>query len=138
MMNQSTIIMPCNNTGPTDPSTTAGWKYLDFDWSNWKGTGGADGWAKAKPMDCEERMVKQVMITAAAHPDQRAFVYRNFVKALPWFKTVRQKLTDPRYAAWFIRFSEAVVANHSLAHVPVCDDNYAPPLCSDLYHDQDQ
>ena len=60
-MNQSTIIMPCNNTGPTDPATTAGWKYLDFDWSNWKGTGTSDGWAKSKPMDCEERMVKQVV-----------------------------------------------------------------------------
>ena len=46
-MNQSTVIMPCNYTGPTNPSTTAGWKYLDFDWSNWKGKGSADGWVRA-------------------------------------------------------------------------------------------
>lgn len=23
-------------------------------------------------------------------------------------------------------------------HVPACDTNYDPPLCSDLYHDQEQ
>lgn len=53
-MNLSTIIMPCNGTGPTDPESTKGWAYIDFDWSNWKGIGSADGWAKHKPMDCEE------------------------------------------------------------------------------------
>ena len=40
----STIIMPCNNTGFTDPQTTLGWGIVDFDWSNKKGTGTADGW----------------------------------------------------------------------------------------------
>ena len=30
MMNLSTIIMPCNNTGYTDPSTTLGWGIVDF------------------------------------------------------------------------------------------------------------
>ncbi len=70
-MNKSTIIMPCNDTGPTDPQSTKGWAYVDFDWSNWKGTGTSDGWAKAKPMDCEERMVKQVQMTVAASPDTK-------------------------------------------------------------------
>ena len=46
MMNASTIIMPCNNTGFTDPASTAGWGIVDFDWSNSKGTGNAAGWAK--------------------------------------------------------------------------------------------
>ena len=137
-MNQSTLIMPCNNTGSTNPASTKGWAYVDFDWSNWKGTGAADGWAKHKPMDCEELMVKQVDLTVAASPDTKAFVYRNMIKALPWFTSVREKLTDPAYGAWFMNFSAAVVANHSAAHVPVCDDNYSPPLCSTFYHDQSQ
>lgn len=34
VMNQSTIIMPCNNSGFTDPETTKGWSVIDFDWSN--------------------------------------------------------------------------------------------------------
>ena len=51
MMNQSTIIMPCNNSGFTDPKSTLGWSIVDFDWSNAKGTGNAPGWAKHSPMD---------------------------------------------------------------------------------------
>ena len=37
LMNLSTIIMPCNDTGYTDPKTTLGWGVVDFDWSNGKG-----------------------------------------------------------------------------------------------------
>jgi hypothetical protein len=60
MMNASTIIMPCNDTGFTDPETTKGWGVVDFDWSNAKGTGTAPGWAKHSPMDDEEMLFKQV------------------------------------------------------------------------------
>jgi hypothetical protein len=59
-MNRSSIIMSCNYTGPTEPKSIQGWSFVDFDWSNWKGRGTADGWAKHQPMDCEELMVKQV------------------------------------------------------------------------------
>ena len=54
------------------------------------------------------------------------------------YTTVRVKVTDPAYSAWFMKFSDAVIANHSAAHVPVCDTNYNPPRCSNLYHDQEQ
>merc|ERR1719428_406319 len=60
------------------------------------------------------------------------------VKALPWFTSVRKKITDPAYAPWFMNFSKEVIADPSLAHVPLCDNNYDPPLCSNLYHDQSQ
>ena len=30
------IIMPCNETGLTDPQSTKGWGIVDFDWSNAK------------------------------------------------------------------------------------------------------
>jgi hypothetical protein len=33
-------------------------------------------------MDCEEMLVKQVEMTAAASPGTRSFIYRNAVKAL--------------------------------------------------------
>ena len=76
-MNKSTIIMPCNYTGPTDPASTAGWAIVDFDWSNWKGRDDSEGWSKHKPMDCEELLVKQVEMTTAASPDTTVWVYRN-------------------------------------------------------------
>ena len=56
-MNLSTIIQPCNSTGYTDPESTKGWGIVDFDWSNGKGTGSADGWAKHQPMDDEEMLL---------------------------------------------------------------------------------
>ena len=30
LLNKSTIIMPCNYTGYTDPNTTLGWGIVDF------------------------------------------------------------------------------------------------------------
>ena len=84
MMNKSTIIMPCNDTGFTDPSTTLGWGIVDFDWSNGKGTGTADGWAKHKPMDDEKLLGEQVLMTAAATKGTTVWVYRNTVYGYPW------------------------------------------------------
>ena len=52
---------------------------IDFDWSNWKGKGAADGWAKKKPMDCEERLATQVKMTTEASPSTKVWVYRNSV-----------------------------------------------------------
>ena len=59
------------------------------------------------------------------------FVYRNLVKALPWFTSVREKIMDPAYSGWFLQFS-----GEGNYHVPQCDDNYSPPRCSNFYHDQ--
>ena len=120
-MNRSTILMPCNMSGILRPSWTRGWGIVDVDWSNAKGE-----WAKAKPMNCEEMLADQARLTTAATPGSTVWVYRNSIKALPWFTTVRVKLTDPDYAAWFMRFSAAIVANHSAAHVPVCDGTTTP------------
>lgn len=123
--------MTCNYSGLNDPAVTAGWTIVDFDWSNDKAE-----WAAAKPMDCEERLVTQVQLTAAASPGTTSFVYRNAIKALPWYTLVRNKVTDPAYAAWFMKFGPPTVGNGW--HVPQCDTNYDPPLCTDLYHDQEQ
>jgi len=79
-MNKSTILMVCNYSGYTDPQSTKGWSIVDYDWSNAKGTGGSDGWAKHKPMDCEEMLVKQVNMAYAVSPETSFMVYRNFVK----------------------------------------------------------
>ena len=95
---------------------------------------------------------------------KRYMAYRNFVKALPLLTSVREIMDDPSYDVWFINFSSAVQANHSLSHVPVCEANMTlcagkpggscshaggwscpcaeevlqPARCSHLYHDQSQ
>lgn len=78
--------------------------------------------------DCEERLIVQAAMVKAVNPDTKVFVYRNLVKALPWYTSVWTKLADPQYAGWFLKFSGA-----NNYHVPQCDDTYSPPLCSDFY-----
>jgi hypothetical protein len=84
-------------------------------------------------MDCEERLLSQAAMVKAVNPDTKVFVYRNLVKALPWYTSVWKKLADPAFSGWFLPFSGS--GNY---HVPACDTTYSPPLCSDRYHDQDQ
>ena len=66
---------------------------MSYDWSNAKVE-----WAAAKPMDCEQRLQTQARMTKARNADTHVFVYRNVVKALPWFASVREKLDDPACA----------------------------------------
>lgn len=53
----------------------------------------------------------------------------------PWYTSVRTILEDPAYSDWFIKFGPPTV-NGTSWHSPKCDKNYAPPLCSDYYHNQ--
>jgi len=41
-------------------------------------------------MNCEELLIQQVEMTAAASPGTTSFVYRNAIKALPWCESARQ------------------------------------------------
>lgn len=131
-LNLSTIVQPCNYSGYFNPAALSRFAVVDFDWSNAKQL-----WANDRPMRCEERLIEQVAMTKAANPAARVFVYRNLVKALPWYTSVREKISDPAYAGWFLKFGAPTV-NGTSYHVPTCDDSYSPPLCSGLYHDRDQ
>ena len=100
-------------------------------------------WAKKKPMTCEEDLLTQVQLSAAdaalkGNPGQRYYVYRNSIKALSWFSSVRELLVDPAYAKWILPFSATPPINGSRYYSPPCDSNYDPPLCSALFHDQTQ
>eukprot|EP01060_Flectonema_neradi_P012834 TRINITY_DN19614_c0_g1_i1.p1 TRINITY_DN19614_c0_g1~~TRINITY_DN19614_c0_g1_i1.p1 ORF type:complete len:414 (+),score=69.34 TRINITY_DN19614_c0_g1_i1:47-1243(+) len=124
MLNRSTIVMACNETGYFDADAVAKlskFGVVDIDWSNAK-----ELWSKTSPMDCEERLVKQAEVIKAASPTTKVFVYRNIVKALPWFTDVREKITDPAYEGWFLKFKDK-----GPYHVNPC----ANDKCSNLYHD---
>ena len=53
-------------------------------------------------MDCQERLVTQAEMTKKVNPRTKVWVYRNIVKALPWFTDVRIKINDPQYSGWFL------------------------------------
>ena len=147
-MQQSTIAMPCNYTGFMDMSGDIGkFGIIDFDWSNAKQI-----WANAQPMSSEELLVEQSKRrksaicpktcpypkgcpNKAACPQAKTWVYRNFVKALPWYTSVREKLEDPRYSGFFLKFDPTQKGQY---HVPDCDTDFSPAKCSVFYHDQEQ
>ena len=90
-------------------------------------------------MDAELRMVEQAAITKGRNADAHVWVYRNLVKALPWLGSVREKLVDPAYSGFFLKFDASRKGNYS---VPACDTSWSKihktPLCSVFYHDQEQ
>ena len=133
MMNLSTIIMPCNNSGFTDPEATKGWGVVDFDWSNAKGKKDAPGWVKHSPMDDEEMLFEQVKMTTQATNGTTVWVYRCSIYAYPWYTSVRTILDDPAYSDWFIKFKE-----EGPWFSPKCDTYGNPPKCSDNFHMQEQ
>jgi hypothetical protein len=101
----STLVMTCNNSGWSNPHRGAQFGIASYDWSNAKAQ-----WAAAKPMDCEERLLEQAMQTKSQNRQTHTWVYRNLVKALPWFSTVRNKLDDPQYEGFFFEvFSKHIV-----------------------------
>ena len=93
--------MPCNLSGYFDYRIAGRFAVVDYDWSNgkemwanpqeWGGGLAADG-----KMDCQERLLKQAQLTKAHARklgiDQQVWVYRNLVKALPWYSSVRALL----------------------------------------------
>jgi hypothetical protein len=150
-MMRSTVLYTCNNTGMHDVSHAVKFGLVVYDWSNAKAL-----WANAHPMDSEELLTKQAEMVLAADPgvpgeQPRVWVYRNTIKALNWYGSVRDKLDDPKYASWFIKFKgfgnspypggQGRAVNESF-HVPTCDwygdDKAGPPKCSGFYHDQEQ
>lgn len=128
-MAKSTISMQCNSSGWSSEARGATFGIVSYDWSNAKAQ-----WAAVKPMDCEERLLEQARMTKHAG-GEHVWVYRNIVKALPWFSSVRAKLLDPRYAGWFLRFDASTPSSEY--HVPACAAENATK-CSRFYHDQEQ
>jgi hypothetical protein len=110
-----------------------GYSLVNVDWSN-----GKNSWATATPMNATEMLVAQAAVLTAANPNQRVWIYKNIVKALPFFSEVREKLIDPAYSGWFLPFKSGGSLPNGTYHVPTCDTAFDPPRCSTLYHDQEQ
>ena len=125
-MSMSTIIQPCNFSGQMNASFLAKWGVVSVDWSNAHAV-----WANVVPMNSDELLLEQAQSIKAINNNTKIFVYRNLVKALPWFTSVREKLVDPEYAGWFLQFKDG--ANGKDYFSPACTRGQG---CSKFYHDQ--
>jgi hypothetical protein len=129
-MPTSTIVQPCNYSGLYDydafPALSR-YGIVDYDWSN-----GKKAWINSSPMDCEEMLVEQAARHKAKTPDARVFVYRNLVKALPWFTEVRELLQNRSHWDWFISYEGCRTASGEY----VCRNNETGEVDvgSNLFH----
>uniref|UniRef100_A0A7S3FFR1 Uncharacterized protein n=1 Tax=Haptolina ericina TaxID=156174 RepID=A0A7S3FFR1_9EUKA len=80
-------------------------------------------------MDSDQKLVDEATRASRAAPDTQIWIYRNLVIAYAEFVQVREKLEDPQYAGWFLRFG----GNESA--LPRCDP---AGHCSDLFHTPSQ
>jgi len=150
-MTLSSLTMQCNGTGWSSPQRGAEFGIVSYDWSNFKS--GVDGWAAAQPMNSEERLFHQASLMKEESPSTKVFLYRNLVWAMPWFKSVREKLDDPSYAGFFLHFDKNKYAewhkSHPHGESGISANDTAPfhvspcaaensHKCSIFYHDQNQ
>ena len=119
-MRRSTQLMACNNSGYHNVAEAARYGVAVYDWSNAKRL-----WANTRPMNDDERLTAQAEMVIAADPgvtgeQPRVWQYRNTIKALNWIGQVREKLDDPVYSGWFVRFRDyrGPASNHSCATPP--------------------
>eukprot|EP00911_Craspedida_sp_UC1_P002171 UC1_evm2s1666 len=143
-MSQSTALYGCNSSGPLhNVEEAAAYGIMVYDWSHAKLQ-----WANSHPMNDDAHLLAQAEAVLAVKPgvpgeQPPVWVYRNKIKALNWIGQVREKLDDPAYAGWFVRFKDykGRTSNNSY-HVPACDwygdAKSGPPKCSGFYHDQGQ
>lgn len=125
-------MQPCNGSGPITPESVKQYAIVSVDWSSQKNL-----WVQGRPMDASTPLVEQAALLSRANPGQKVWLYMNAVIAYPWFPLIRKKMLDPAYSEWFLKFGPSPFSNGSF-HVPQCDTNWSPPLCTDFYHSQDQ
>jgi hypothetical protein len=154
-MKRSTVLYTCNNSGMHAVSHAVEYGTVVYDWSNAKKI-----WANAHPMSSEELITEQAEMVLAVDPgvegyNPRVWAYRNSIKALNWYSSVREKLDDPKYSSWFAKFrgfddktypggtqkDSMGKDTNGTFHVPTCDwygTAAKPAKCSGFYHDQEQ
>eukprot|EP00039_Didymoeca_costata_P011009 m.150873 g.150873 ORF g.150873 m.150873 type:complete len:528 (-) comp15030_c0_seq17:134-1717(-) len=141
-MSRSTLLYNCNASGMHDVREAVRYGVVVYDWSNAKHL-----WVNNHPMNDDDLLTKQaemVLDVDRGIPGEqpRVWVYRNKAKGLNWYGSVREKLDDPQYAGWFVKFKNYTGrASNNSYHTPACDwfgTKENPPKCSGFYHDQKQ
>ena len=130
-------LLPPALAPPLSPAPLSKYPHLaefglvDYDWSNAKKT-----WVDMSPMDADGMLVRQAARNKARNPTAKVFVYRNIVKALPWYTEVRKLLQNQSHWGWFIPYEKCRTAAGNY----VCTNNVTGKVdaTANLYHDEMQ
>lgn len=127
-LSKSTMIQTCEAPG-MDDSYLRDWGVVSYDWSN-----AASVWHSDSPNDCDQKMVGQAASAKRTAPDTKVWIYRNLAQAYAEFTQIREKLSDPNFQGWFVKFGANVTDDDP--DTPRCTKNprSGKMLCSDLFH----
>jgi len=91
-----------------------------------------DLWSQHSPKDADIMMLQQAERIKALAPDTRVWVYRNLAQGYANFVQLREKLEDPAYSGWWIKFGP----HNDPMLTPPCEFNprLNRTLCTDLFH----
>ena len=126
-MFDSSIIMPCNYTGPFDLDYSTKWGIADLDWSNSKAQ-----WVQNHPMTSEEELVTAATAIRGRSNRTKVWIYRNLVWAPSWFTDIREKIISK--PEWFIRFKQDGPYNNTKCTFGKCSDLFHSQFQSPEYH----
>lgn len=86
-------------------------------------------WGHHSPKNSDEMMLAQAVQMKSIAPDTKIYVYRNLAQAYANFAQFREKLEDPLYSDWWLKFGPE-------STMPRCELNprLNRTLCSDLFH----
>jgi hypothetical protein len=77
-------------------------------------------------------MLDQAAASKAHAPNTKIWIYRNLAQAYAEFGQIREKLEDPQFSGWFLKFDNAT---NDEKVTPRCSTNSRnKTLCSDLFH----
>jgi hypothetical protein len=86
------------------------------------------GSGSAPTSAAKEMLVEQAARHKAKTPDARVFVYRNLVKALPWFTEVRELLQNKSRWDWFISYERLPLHKVLQVASSPCDEVQIPKI----------
>jgi hypothetical protein len=88
-------------TNVSQAAAMARWGVLSFDWATL-----SDEWAGDMPSDDDQKLLDAATYLKAAAPETKAWIYRSLVNPISTFGSVREKLEDPQYHGFFLKFAK--------------------------------
>lgn len=127
-LNRSTVVYACNFSGFFDPKFLAKFAVVGLDWSNAKAQ-----WSAARPMDDDIRLTRQMAMIKQVDPSVKVTGYRNSIQAYNWMAVVREKIDDPAYSGWFLKYKDGINGS-GYAQSPCAGPKENETKCSRFWH----
>ena len=106
ILNRSTMLMTCNNTGLIDPVAASRFGVITLDWTSGDGVWGNTTNFLPRDAPCGLVLLEQAAQIKAVQPSTRVMVYRNMELALEAYESERAAMYDADRSGWFLHYTD--------------------------------